>query len=94
MHIRKAGIDDLNQIMRIYRVAQDFMFESGNPNQWGHFYPSKDLVKEDIAKGISYLICEGDDLTVNLMLSLFLLMVWSRLINILKMGGGLMKSHI
>ena len=61
MHIRKAGIDDLNQIMRIYRVAQDFMFESGNPNQWGHFYPSKDLVKVDIAKGISYLICEGDD---------------------------------
>ena len=49
MHIRKATIDDLNLIMDIYRAAQDFMIESGNPNQWGHFYPSEDLVKEDIA---------------------------------------------
>ena len=39
MHIRKAEPDDLNEIMGIYKIAQDFMIESGNPNQWGHFYP-------------------------------------------------------
>lgn len=60
MHIRKARMDDLNLIMDIYRTAQDFMIESGNPNQWGHFYPSEELVKEDIDNAISYLIC-GDD---------------------------------
>ena len=57
MQIRKATIDDLDVIMSIYRAAQDFMIESGNPNQWGHFYPSEDLVREDISKGISYVIC-------------------------------------
>ena len=61
MHIRKATIDDLNIIMDIYRTAQDFMIESGNPNQWGHFYPSEELIKDDISKGISYLICDGSD---------------------------------
>ena len=48
MHIRKARIDDFNLIMDIYRAAQDFMIESGNPHQLGHFYPSEDLVKDDM----------------------------------------------
>ena len=61
MHIRKARIDDFNLIMDIYRTAQDFMIESGNPNQWGHFYPNVELVKEDIANAISYLICDDYD---------------------------------
>ena len=61
MQIRKATIDDLDVIMSIYKDAQDFMIESGNPNQWGHFYPSEDLVREDISKGISYVICDRDN---------------------------------
>ncbi len=60
MHIRKAQMDDLDSIMNIYGIAQDFMIESGNPNQWGHTYPSSDLIKEDIAKGICHLICDGE----------------------------------
>ena len=36
MYIRKAKIEDLERIMGIYRIAQDFMIESGNPNQWGN----------------------------------------------------------
>lgn len=51
MHIRKAGIDDLKNIMEIYGIAQDFMIESGNPNQWGHRYPGEDLIRDDIDKG-------------------------------------------
>lgn len=60
MNIRKAKIEDLNQIIKIYRSAQDFMIESGNPNQWGHSYPNEDLIKEDIEKEVCYLICDDD----------------------------------
>ncbi len=59
MHIRKAMIDDLSVIMRIYRIAQDFMIESGNPNQWGHSYPSENLIREDINNEICHLIYDN-----------------------------------
>lgn len=62
MYIRKATHDDLSKIMSIYKTAQDFMIESGNPNQWGHTNPSEEKVKEDIAKKNSYLICNGEDI--------------------------------
>lgn len=62
MHIRKAISDDLSAIMSIYRIAQDFMIASGNPNQWGHSYPSEDLVKEDISNEVCYLICDDEDI--------------------------------
>lgn len=61
MHIRKAVSDDLSEIMSIYRIAQDFMIASGNPDQWGHSYPSEDLIKEDIDNEICYLICDDDN---------------------------------
>ena len=48
MHIRKAAIENLEAIMEIYGIAQDFMIESGNPNQWGHAYPPKELIESDI----------------------------------------------
>lgn len=60
MHIRKAVIDDLRDIMEIYHIAQEFMIESGNPNQWGHRYPSEDLIRDDIANGVCCLICDDD----------------------------------
>lgn len=62
MHIRKARIDDLSTIMSIYRIAQDFMISSGNPNQWGRAYPSEELIKEDINNEVCHLIYddEGD----------------------------------
>lgn len=61
MHIRKATPDDLDKIMEIYRAAQDFMIESGNPNQWGRTYPSRDLILDDIEAGACHLICEGEN---------------------------------
>ena len=60
MQIRKAIPDDLSAIMEIYGIAQDFMIESGNPNQWGHFYPKEDLIKEDIVNQDCYLIYDGN----------------------------------
>ena len=60
MHIRKAIPDDLTAIMEIYAIAQDFMIETGNPDQWGHSYPSEDLIKDDISNEVCYLICDDD----------------------------------
>ena len=50
LNVKNAEIADLEQIMKIYRYAQDYMIKSGNPTQWGHFYPDADLIKSDIDK--------------------------------------------
>ena len=60
MHIKKAQIKDLNSIMRIYSIAQDEMIKSRNPTQWGHNYPSEELIKEDIKNKVCHVICEGN----------------------------------
>jgi hypothetical protein len=60
MHIRKATAEDLDRIMEIYRSAQNYMIATGNPTQWGHFYPKKELIRNDIAKSVSYLVCDDE----------------------------------
>lgn len=62
MNVRKATSSDLNDIMEIYRIAQDFMIENGNPNQWGHTYPSHDLIIDDIDSRICNVICDENDI--------------------------------
>ena len=61
MHVRKALRDDLDRIMEIYSIAQDFMIKSRNPTQWGHTYPDRDLIARDIDDGVCHLVCEGDE---------------------------------
>lgn len=60
MHIRKTTPGDLAAVMKIYHTAQVFMKENGNPAQWGTFYPTDELIKEDIRQGISYVCTEND----------------------------------
>ena len=60
MIIRKALIDDIDKIMNIYSIAQDFMIKSGNPNQWSHDYPKRELIEQDIEDETSIVICDGD----------------------------------
>ena len=60
MHIRKAILDDLSVIMNIYHIAQEFMIASGNPNQWGHSYPSEDLIQDDITNEVCHLIYDDE----------------------------------
>ena len=62
MNIRKAMDIDFDRIMEIYKNAQLFMIESGNPNQWGTLYPSPELIREDILAGISYVIEETKEI--------------------------------
>lgn len=62
MFVRKATVEDIDTIMNIYAMAQDFMIENGNPNQWGHTYPAKDLIEDDIETGICHAVCSGDEI--------------------------------
>ncbi|MDR0383805.1 MAG: hypothetical protein LBH47_00560 [Christensenellaceae bacterium] len=48
--VRKARPDDIDEIMRIYRAAKQFMVNTGNPNQWTGDWPYKEIVLEDIQK--------------------------------------------
>lgn len=61
--IRKATIEDLDQILDIYAAARDFMRQNGNPHQWGEAYPPLELIKADIEKGQLY-VCSKDGQTV------------------------------
>lgn len=75
LQVRKAKTEELPEIMRIYRVAQDYMVKTGNPNQWRHAHPAEELIADDIEKGICHVIfdedgiagvfalCEGEDPT-------------------------------
>lgn len=62
MHIRKAAVEDIPRIMEIYDAARTAMRNSGNMQQWINGYPSEELVREDISRGVSYVGCEGDEL--------------------------------
>ena len=58
MKIRKSTASDLDAIMKCYDVARQFMRASGNHSQWINGYPSRELVGDDIAHGLSYV---GED---------------------------------
>ena len=60
LHIRRATSDDFDQIMSIYRIAQDYMIASGNSCQWGHTYPAPELIRSDIEAGVSYVLCDAE----------------------------------
>ena len=36
--IRRAAAADQPQLMAIYRTAQEYMLQTGNPTQWGRSY--------------------------------------------------------
>ena len=63
MDIRKAVLGDLPVIMNIYEHARELMRREGNDCQWVNGYPSEALVTEDIERGISHVVVDGDDIT-------------------------------
>lgn len=58
--IRKGTIYDIDAMMSCYETARQFMRASGNHRQWINGYPSRELVSEDIASGVSY-VGEAED---------------------------------
>ena len=72
LKIRKAVPEDFERILEIYAYAREVMKNSGNPDQWGDFQPSRELVEYDISVSRAYVmeeekihgvfvIIEGDD---------------------------------
>lgn len=43
---KKASMQDLEQIMHVYKNARKFMCENGNEEQWGDDYPSTELIRK------------------------------------------------
>ncbi len=52
LHVRNAEMGDFEPIMKIYEYAQEYMIASGNPTQWGHFYPDAALIQSDIRRQV------------------------------------------
>lgn len=57
MRVRNAVLEDIGQIMEVYRLAKQYMVASGNPTQWVNGYPSKEVIEKDIKKQQFY-VCE------------------------------------
>lgn len=62
MTIRQTRAAELDRVLQIYADARRFMRENGNPDQWGDAYPPEELIREDIARGESYVCVEGDEI--------------------------------
>ena len=57
MAIRKSEYKDLERMLEIYAYARQVMADNGNPHQWGdEGYPKRELLENDIDKGISYVM--------------------------------------
>ena len=56
MKIRPAERADLEEILKIYAYAREFMVRSGNPTQWVNGYPERTMLEEDIHKGNLYAV--------------------------------------
>ena len=61
MIIRKAELAELDEIMKIFDIARQYMREKGNINQWINGYPSRELITEDIEKGQLFVCLGGSD---------------------------------
>ena len=58
--VRKATVNDIDQIAEIYNAARVFMRQTGNPTQWSGGYPQRELTEEDIKEGKLYVV-ESED---------------------------------
>ena len=56
MKVRKAVINDIDEIMRVTAAAKAIMRRSGNTVQWVGDYPSKELWLSDINNGNAYVV--------------------------------------
>ena len=60
MDVRKSNLEDLDDILNIYKYAREMMRKNGNPNQWRNTNPPKEVIVKDIEDGNHYII-ENDN---------------------------------
>jgi hypothetical protein len=61
MTIRKATYEDVLALMQLFERAKAIMRASGNMNQWGSGYPSSEVVRGDIDRGVCYVVSDSID---------------------------------
>ena len=59
MNIRPAQPGDLPALLEIFAHARAFMAQTGNPTQWPATYPGVELMQQQIARGVCYVL-EGN----------------------------------
>lgn len=60
LNVRRATRDDLPRMLEIYAFAREQMIKNGNPHQWGTTRPAPETVRNDIDRGISYVVTDGN----------------------------------
>lgn len=60
MYVRKTERADINTVMQIYERARRYMIETGNPTQWREGYPPREMIEDDVERGISF-VCVSED---------------------------------
>ena len=56
MNVRKALPKDLPALLAIFDYARVFMAAHGNPTQWPPSYPDGELMGQEIARGVCYVL--------------------------------------
>ena len=59
MEIRKTNKNDLEEIIKLYESARQYMLEHGNPNQWVDGYPDAKVILMDIENGQHFICVDG-----------------------------------
>ena len=60
--IRKTRADEVGTLLSLYEHSRGIMRANGNTNQWVNGYPSAEAVAEDINRGVSYVLTDGETL--------------------------------
>ena len=56
MEIRPAAEADLPALLAVFETAKAFMATHGNPTQWGPGYPGEALLRDQIRRGVCYVV--------------------------------------
>ena len=62
MLIRNTTASDIDEVMRIYASAREFMRECGNASQWGNSHPARELIEADVANKTGYVVEENSEI--------------------------------
>lgn len=53
--IRRAAVEDVDDVARIYEAARMYMRATGNMTQWVNGYPTRENILSDIGRGAAYV---------------------------------------
>lgn len=59
LRIRCATAADVDELMRVFALARQFMARTGNPHQWTDGYPERELVERDVAAGRQWAVTDA-----------------------------------